>query len=369
METPPSAPGKDPAFAEAKRVATSRLVALAEQAMREADEHKKEPLGMALLNEAERHMNRLEKVQATETQESLEKALEEKAMDFKTVAEEQSKLLKSRRGLEIEFLPASPEITQEQLAVFHEVFGVGNLEPVILPTAEQFTEAYVQALYPATETEDDKAKGIVNHQPSYWNQAAEVKYQTTAGEPRGSVFLRSMKAHLVSLQKEVAGANPLILRESIIKPKYVSGGALYGSIEGDKPGLDSLLPIMKEVFGKDANRFSRSHDDLTQMLIPKMKEKLESRFKDKGLPIPNFKIIPDPSVSSNLATVLKHPESSQTDTWERASDILLDKDGKDSGRRLCVGSADGGGAGDVGGGDRGSRDGVGGFRLAVVLTP
>ncbi|MDO8584092.1 MAG: hypothetical protein Q7R83_02845 [bacterium] len=358
----------DVAFVEAKRLAQKQLIEQAEQIMQEADQNSAVPLGMSMLLQAERVMDKLEKVQAAKTQESLEKVLEEKTMDFNEVAKEQSKLLKARRGLEIDFHPISPEITEEQLAVFHEIFGTGNLEPLILPTADQFTEAYQNAMYPATETEDDKEKGIINHHPSYWNQAAGETYQTTEGETWGSVFIRSMKAHLKTVQ-DSQGVNPVLFQESIIKPKYVSGGSLYGSKDSATPGLDALLPLIQEVFGKDDNRFNHSNDDLTQQFVPKIIQKIEQRLQEKGLPIPNFKIILAPSVSSNLQTVLYHPESSTTNTREWASDTLLAKDGKDSGHRLNVGNADYGGAGRVGSVARGSRLGDGGFRLAVVLTP
>ena len=349
--------------AAAKLAAAKALFTQYDSAMAEAEEKQ----SSALLDRAERILNRIEKIQLAKTVAEVEALLAEQGMSFLAVAKEQTKALKARRGLDLEFKPAEPEITQEQLDVFHDMFGEKNLEPMILPTPEQFNEKYMDALYPPKETADDKAKGIINHYPEWWDKESSERYKTKQRETWGKVFVHSMQAELQMRQKASPGENPVILLESVRKPNYISGNQHYGSTEGTDPTLDPLLPIIQEVFGEDATRFNHSHDELVNQLIPRVKEKIIAKLKSQGLAIPSFDVILAPAVACNLQTVLNHPENSQTNTWELSSDILLDKDGKDSGSRLDVGSAGHGGAGGVNDAHRGAHGGGRGFRLAVVL--
>ena len=360
-ETPAiSSPEKKPASGEAgpgsaglvqaRRDAIRKLLEKYDGLMAEADRHANEPLGLEILDRAEAVLGKADQVKAATTLKQVEALMKEKVLDFSVVAKEQAVALTSRRGLEIDFKPPETELSAEQLSIFLEIFGPKNLEPVILPTAEQFNDQYVAALYSKAETADDKAHGLINH--------TNIDAQDIA----------SIKATLTSLQEKTPGKNTVLLQETVTKPNYTNGSQLYTI--GDKDA-DPLLPLIKQVFATDEvpnpNRFGHSWDDLTQRLIPKIKEKLLARFKDQGLPAPTFDLILAPAVSFNLQTVLAHPENSKTNTWEWSADVRLDSRGKDSGSRLNVGRAGDGGAGRVGDDHRGRSDDYGGFRLAVVL--
>ena len=410
MKTPEakSLPGGNPErtkdqLTEARQAAIKNLLMAYDGIMAEAEQHKAEARGLSLLEQAEGVLNKAERVKAARTAEEVEAILVERGVDFRTTAKTQAAKLKERRGLNLEFVPSAPEISPEQLAAINEFFGSGNLEPLVLPTPEQFNTKYAEAMYPAAESADDEARGTTNHHPSWWKQAAEANYQITPDETWGAVYVRSMQAELLKLQTTSHGANPVILQESIQKPNYIDGKQSYGTIEGREFDKDPLIPILQKCFGIGAKRFGHSHDELTitfandaekQSFLAERQQEYTAKgwgdytftrqtlespltlvqrqikrvFKDKSLPALKFEVRLAPAISFNLQTVLDHPENSKINTWEWSADTILDKNSEDSGFRLNVGNSDVGGAGNVDSDHRGSHSVNRGFRLAVVLV-
>lgn len=352
------------ALVEAKRAAITKLLARYDEMVAQAEKHRKEAQGLAMLKHAEAILNKADLAKAAKTAEEIESLMAEKGLDLSATAEKQSAILKAR-GLKIEFNPVESEISEKQLEAMAEVFGEGNLEPVLLPTLEQFDQKYLDALYSQEETADDKARGIINHHPSWWDKEAEEPFRSKDKETWGDVYIRSMRAELA--KHSTSSANSVLLMESIQKPNYRSGELHYGSADGQDSTLDRLLPLFKEAFGETATRFNHSHDELVSQLLPKVKEKIIEKLKKHGQPIPKFQVILAPASAFNLQTVVNHPENSKTSIWEITSTVVLDKASEDSGHRLVVGSSANGGAGNVGRDRRGNRSGSLGVRLAVVL--
>ncbi|MBI5022828.1 MAG: hypothetical protein HZC05_01510, partial [Candidatus Magasanikbacteria bacterium] len=141
----------------------------------------------------------------------------------------------------------------------------------------------------------------------------------------------------------------------------------YGTKEGADATLDPLLPIIHEVFGKEANRFKLSWDDIKEKLLPKVKEKIQDVLTGKHLSVLDFKVILTPALVGNQQMTNLRPENSQTNTYEWTSTPFLKQDNTDSGHRLVVGHSGNGGAGSVDGNHRGSSWDSNGFRLSVVF--
>ena len=259
------------------------------------------------------------------------------------------------RGKSIETL--SPEYIE----ALSEIFKGETLDTITLPKPEELTDEYFSKMYPETQRDEDTAKGLVSYRPSWWKDKADASIVGSAEEIWGQAFIRSMQSEATQLQ------DSLLLTESIQKPNYTGGSQQYGSKEGADATLDPLLPIIREVFGEEANRFNLSWDQITNDLLPKVKEKITSSFTAKGLPIPNFDVILTPALVSNIQTTLNHPENSQTTTYEWSSTPLLKQDNTDSGLRLVVGYSGRGGAGYVYGYHRGGSWDYDGFRLSVVF--
>jgi len=260
----------------------------------------------------------------------------------------------------------TPEIpegwTPEHLAVMAEVFGADNLRPLIVPTVEELqdlNESYQTTMYPEKQSEQDKKRGLTSYRPNWWNDKSD-KDVTHSDETWGQAYIRSMRQEL----QETGGT--ILFAETIKKPNYRDGKQQYGSVQGEDPSLDPLLPIFKEVFGEDANRFNHSWDEIQDRLIPIVKQKLEQSFKDKGLSIPAFEVSMLPATALNSQMTFQTPENSQTDTYEWTSTVLTDGQGQDTGRRLFVGRVDSGGAARVDSGPRGFLWAIWGVRLAVV---
>ena len=251
----------------------------------------------------------------------------------------------------------SPEFA-EALA---EVFKGEELDRVAMPKPEELTDEYFAKMYPATQRETDTARGLVSYRSNWWNQSANKDVVGPAEETWGQAYERSMRA-----EAERFAEDSIIITESIQKPKYKDGSQQYGTKEGDDAGTDPLLPLIKEVFGENANRFNLSWDDITEKLLPKVKEKIQDEFAGKHLSVQNFEVILTPAIISNRQMTDLRPENSQTNTSEWTSTIMLKQDGTDSGNRLVVGSSENGGAGCVNYDHRGSRWDGRGFRLSVV---
>lgn len=332
-----------------------------------ADAHATVPEGMAHLARAEAILDRIKRLKVQTTQAEMEALLKESGIDVMAIAREQSRLTRELRGLDIVYNPITPEITQEQLDVIREVFGAGNLEPLILPRADQFDDAYRNAFYPAGETPDDTRRDLTNHHPSYWSQDAERVFQQRGRETWGEVFTHALRQGLAFLQPSASNENAILLIETIAKPNFSSDGRYYGTKEGLDDSRDPLLPLIRDVFGAEAKRFNHTHNQLSERLLPRVQTRIQQRLEARGLTMPKISVILAPAVSFNTATVLRHPELSRTDTWEWSNDILPDGQDGDSGHRLGVGSSDHGGAGHVCYDHRDVRSDYGGFRLAVVL--
>ena len=261
--------------------------------------------------------------------------------------------------------PELPDTLQpEHLLALNEIFGKDKLEDVVLPKSEDLTDSYFDLMYPATQQEKDTAKGLVSYRPDFWSQKADASLVGSTGETWGDVFVRSMKEEA----KKFTGV--ALFTESIQKPIYTDSKQQYGTKAGADATKDPLLPLIREVFGMDANRFSLSWDQINEKLIPAVTKAIQAKLRSTGkAPLPNFEVILTPALASNLSMTLKHPENSQTNTYEWTSTPLLKQDGTDSGRRLVVGHSGLGGASYVGYDHRDNGIGVVGFRLSVVFRP
>ena len=279
-------------------------------------------------------------------------------------------------GSDLEFKISSPEIpenlTPEHLELIAEVFGKETFKPTILPKPEDLhnlDEEYQGVMYPKTQTEKDKEKGLVSYRPDWFDQASD-KDITKSEETWGEAYVRSIKQELNKI------GNSLVLYETTQKPNYTDGKQHYGTTQGNSPEADPLLPIFQQAFGEGANRFNHSHDELQEKLIPLIKQKIQEKFQEKGLSMPDpalpsggFEVILAPALAFNLDTTLFHPENSKTNTSEWTSTVLTDIDENDSGHRLFVGCSDDGGAADVNDNHRGNRwHNFWGARLAVVFS-
>jgi len=250
----------------------------------------------------------------------------------------------------------------EYLEALSEVFKGEKLDLMAMLKAEELTEEYFAKMYPTEQRGEDTARGLTSYRPSWWNGAVNKDMIGPDEETWGQAYERSMRTEAEQFKESV------IFTESIQKPKYTNGTQQYGTAEGKDADKDPLLPIIQEVFGDKANRFKLSWDQITNELLPKVKEKIKDEFVNKHITVPDFEVILTPAIISNLQTTLNHPENSQTNTYEWTSTILLKQDGTDSGGyRLMVGYSGNGGAGYVNNAHRGSRWDGRGFRLSVVF--
>jgi len=256
-----------------------------------------------------------------------------------------------------------PGLTQEHLDTVREALSGGKgFEERVLPTLDDLRnldETYVGAMYPETQSEADKTRGLVSYRPSWWKDNAD-KALSASGQTFGAVYLRSIRKELEAL------GGSLVQLDTATKPSYTDGKQQYGTKEGTDPAADPLLSLFKEAFGSDANRFSHSWDDLETKLLPLAKRKIAEALKAKGLSKVDFEVILVPATLDNLEMTFNHPESSSTNTWEWTSTTLMDDSGNDTGRRLVVGYSGSGGAGYVDYVARGDSLGSLGARLAVV---
>ena len=257
-------------------------------------------------------------------------------------------------------------LTPEHLEAVKEALGGRGLEERILPTLQDLNhlnDAYINAMYPATQSEADTKRGLKAYRPSpwAWDQTVSVEGTFKTNDTWGKVYVGSMREEL----KNLGGS--LVLLDTATKPNYTDGSQNYGSVEGKDPKADPLLPLFQEAFGKDASRFYRTWREIEAKLLPLAKKKIQESFASRGLEETDFEVMLVPAVLDNQEMTLKNPESSSTNTWDWTSTPLLDDKGTDTGRRLSVGSSEDGGAGGVIDAGRGLRDDNLGARLAVIF--
>jgi len=250
-----------------------------------------------------------------------------------------------------------PGLTEAHLRAVREALvagGVGFAERV-LPAASDLgglanlDSGYIKTMFPETQRPEDKANGLISSRPSWFNAA----------------FVDSMRQELNAL------GGSLVLLDTAIKPNYTDGAQHYGTVEGNDPAADPLLPLFREALATpekpNPNRFSHSWDDLQNKLIPLAKEKIKAEFASSGLPDVDFQVILVPAILDNQEMTLNQPISSTTNTYEWTSTPKLESDGADTGLRLYAGYSVLGGAGYLDGYGRSSRDDYLGARLAVVF--
>ena len=226
--------------------------------------------------------------------------------------------------------PSVPEgLTAKHLEIAKQELG---LEPAILPTAAELhnlDENYLKMMYPEKQNEDDKKEGLVSYRSSSWK---EEWFKESV-----SAYLRSMKAEL----SEIGGS--FVLLDTAIKPNGKSGSRHYGTIEGDDPTKDPLLPFFKQAFGKYADRYTHTWGELNAKLIPLIKQALKKLWPD--LSESAYDVQLSPAVANSYFFTFRSPSSSTTETSEWISTKILDDKGGDTFDRLCSGSLKYGGAG------------------------
>jgi len=290
----------------------------------------------------------------------------------KELAKELSRDLTARAkefGQTAEYAIVAPELppglTEAHLVAVREALGTSGqgFAERVLPTPADLNdldEAYTDAMYPKEKSQADKDRGLVSYRPSWWKDKSD-KNITKTDETWGETYTRSMRQELENL------GGSLVLLDTAVKPKYQSGGQQYGTIKGDQPEADPLLPLFREAFGENANRFNHSWDDLETKLIPLVEKKIKAELNARGLKDVPFTVMLVPTVLDNQEMTLNRPESSTTDTYEWTSTVLKDKDNNDTGRRLHAGYSEGGGAGFLDIYHRSHSLGRLGARLAVVF--
>ncbi|MBU2508832.1 hypothetical protein KKE33_00405, partial [Patescibacteria group bacterium] len=294
--------------------------------------------------------------------ESIKEMVESAKEKLQTNLNERFKEFDSTHTFEFSNPENIPEnLTPEHIEVINEVFGQ-NTESTLIPKPEELhnlDDEYQRVMYPEKQQDSDTKKGLTSYRPDHFTQSA--KETTKQEESWQEAYMRSMNEEMETL------GGSLVLYETTQKPNYKEGKQHYGTKEGDEPSKDPLLHIFKQAFGKDANRFNHSWDDIQDKLIPMVRNLIIKQFKDKNLPVPDFDVILAPATLFNLQTTLHNPENSGTSTYEWSSTPLTDKDQNDSGRRLRVGGSERGGSSGVGDDHRDSYWVSGGARLAVVL--
>ena len=221
-------------------------------------------------------------------------------------------------GQTTEYAIAAPELpvglTEAHLAAVRESLGTSGqgFAERVLPTPADLNdldEAYTDAMYPKEQSQADKDRGLVSYRPSWWKDGSD-KSITKTDETWGQAFTRSMRQELEKL------GGSLVLLDTAVKPKYKNGEQHYGTTEGNDPAADPLLPLFREAFGADANRFNHSWDDLETKLIPLAEEKIKAELMSRGLKEVPFTVMLVPAILDNQEMTLNHPESSTTNTWE-----------------------------------------------------
>jgi len=280
----------------------------------------------------------------------LQQSLDQRAKEFGVVAPKLER-------------PIFPRVlTDAHFEVLKGVFGSGNLEPFVIPKPGQLTEDYFKMMYPDNWTHEDEVRGLRSFFPRHFLEQVVSHKTGPESETWKDAYLRVFR------QESREHRDSIILTESIIKPEEkLMNAQQYGSTEGEDEALDPLLPLIKSVFGPSSNRFAHTHQDITNKLLPAVKEQITRNFVAKGLMVPNFDVILTPALVSNLQTTLFHPENSITEPDEWSCSSLLGQDGSVLDSRIVVGSCREGGAAYVA--FSGSVNPFCGFRLSVVIRP
>lgn len=257
--------------------------------------------------------------------------IEEAAKKMKEFFKERAKGFRVKPP-ELQETLAPIELTENHLEALDEVFGMGNLEPVIMPEPESLDNDYFEMMFPKEQREEDKARGLISYRPKWWEEEANAGIFKPKKETWGEVFIRSMKAEAERLQGKI------IFTESIRRPEQIyEDSQQYGTKEGKDKTKDPLLAIIKGVFGDKVSRFSLSWDEINMRLLPKVKEEIEKKFEGEGLEVPSFEVMITPALVRNEQITEKHPENSRSYTNELTSTVFQGQDGKDTGLRVVLG--------------------------------
>jgi hypothetical protein len=247
-----------------------------------------------------------------------------------------------------------PGLTEAHLTAVREALapsGDGFAERV-LPVAADLgglNEAYIDMMFPASQRPEDTANGLTSFRPSWFDAA----------------YVNSMRQELTVL------GGSLVLLDTAIKPNFTDGTQHYGTVEGNDPAKDPLLPLFREALATPEkptpNRFNHSWDELQTKLIPLVEEKIKAKLDERGLETIDFQVILVPAVLDNMEMTFNQPASSATNTYEWTSTPKLDGSGVDTGLRLRAGHSGAGGAGSLDAYARSDGYGYLGARLAVVF--
>jgi len=214
-------------------------------------------------------------------------------MDISEITNERKALLNSKLkeifNKDFNCTIADPKLTLEQITAFKEKFG---FELAAIPGLNDLAldDAYFDKMYP--------------HKNKFWKP--EFKDAITKDHTNyGGKFL---------------------LYESVQKPNFLNELQLYGSIEGDKEGLDKLIKEfvesyelieakddLEEILASGKTRYAWSYNNLEKYVLKSVQKEL----KDAGLP---GKVIIRPA--TNFIDTIYFPHNGDTETYEWTSTIL-----------------------------------------------
>lgn len=202
----------------------------------------------------------------------------------------------------------TPEIpaglTDEHLEVFDEVFGVGNLEPAIMPTLGSLNNDYFRMMYPEIGRRADHDNGLISYRDG----------EGWAHE--GNDFVQSMRDQMSGL------SGKLIFVETILKPEREAQG-YYGN-----DGTDPLQEIMADLFSEGV-AYTRCFKTRKNALAvaAEAKRRIIEELNARRLSVPEFEVIPIPALLYNLDTNLFNPANSNGSVIEITSTDDITTDG------------------------------------------
>ena len=162
-------------------------------------------------------------------------------------------------------------------------------------------------------------------------------------------------------------SNKVFLTEGIQKPNDIGGAQHYGTKDGLDETRDPLLPIIRQVFGVNANRFNLPLTEINTRLLPVIKDKLKEFFSERGFFPKNFEVIVTLALLSCISMTKFHPENSQTNTSEWTAKIMLEGPDRISSEFLIVGRSEEGGASYVCNMERSQKSKNVGFRISIMF--
>ncbi len=261
-------------------------------------------------------------------------------------------------------VPKIHGLTKEHIEALQTIFGRDRLEPFVMPSPDDITDDYFRMMYPTEQHETDRTNGLESSSEQWWDNATKSVYDDTSEETYGQGIVRSLKASASEFEEA------LILTESIQRP-WIKGDhhEQYGSRTGRDRSLDTLLPVIKKLFGPYSNRFFHSWNDINEKLCKKITKIIHLKFQRSHLTIPKFEVILTPALISNLQTTFFHPENSNTSTSEWTSTKVPMQRDSETGRHhyMYVNKGIVGGAGDVNFSDSFSSSSHRGFRISIVF--